>query len=97
MPNQSNLRLSVIPEFNEELRLPATLRAAVEYLAAQPYRSEILAVNDDSTDRTGQIVNRWPSRTVPVHLLHHPDRANHDKGAALQRGMLAAQGDFQFQ
>ena len=95
MLNPSYIQLSVvIPAFNEELRLPGTLRHAVEYLAARPYTSEILIVDDGSTDDTGQIVREWPPSTVPVRLLTHPDGRNHGKGAAVKRGMLSAQGAF---
>ena len=57
MLNDPALRLSVIiPAYNEELRLPQTLGHAIEYLKAQPYSSEILVVNDGSTDGTEQTV-----------------------------------------
>ena len=95
MPNQSYVQLSVvIPAFNEELRLPETLRYTVEYLTARPYTSEILVVDDGSTDNTGQIVRQWPCTTVSVRLLTQPDGLNHGKGSAVKRGMLAAQGAF---
>ncbi len=53
----SGIRLSVvIPAYNEERRLPATLGALKTYLEAQTYRSEILVVDDGSTDRTSFVV-----------------------------------------
>jgi dolichyl-phosphate beta-glucosyltransferase len=54
IPNSdSTIRLSVIiPAFNEAQRLPGTLRQATEYLQTQPYRSEILVVDDGSSDGT---------------------------------------------
>jgi dolichyl-phosphate beta-glucosyltransferase len=84
----------VIPAFNEISRLPGTLRHTIEYLAAQSYISEILVMDDGSTDGTGRLVREWPRSTVPVRLLTHPDGLNHGKGAAVKRGMLAAQGAF---
>ena len=95
MPNQPGIQLSVvIPAFNEASRLPGTLCHVAEYLSAQPYRSEILVVDDGSTDGTAQIVTRWQCGQVPVRLLSHPDQANHGKGAAIRRGMLEAHGRF---
>jgi dolichyl-phosphate beta-glucosyltransferase len=95
MSNSSETRLSVvIPAFNEELRLPETLRHTVEYLADQRYHSEILVVNDGSTDGTEGIVAQWPESAVSLRLLNHPDRRNHGKGAAVKRGMLEGRGDF---
>jgi len=93
--NQPGVRLSVIvPAYNEELRLPRTLRQAIEYLKAQPYSSEILVVNDGSTDRTERIVRDAYSAPVPVRLLAHTDGANHGKGASVRRGMLQACGAY---
>jgi dolichyl-phosphate beta-glucosyltransferase len=95
MPSRANIHLSVvIPAFNEEERLPQTLRHAMRYLAAQPYRSEIVVVSDGSVDRTEQIVCQWPDSAIPLRLITHPDRRNHGKGAAVRSGMLAAQGDY---
>jgi dolichyl-phosphate beta-glucosyltransferase len=91
----STIRLSVIiPAYNEEQRLPGTLRQAIEYLRSQPYQSEIFIVDDGSSDGTGSIVSHWPSGPVPVRLLSHPDGKNHGKGASTRLGMLQAQGEF---
>jgi len=91
----STVRLSVIiPAYNEEQRLPGTLRQACEYLQTQPFQSEILVVDDGSSDGTGRVVSRWPGGKVPVRLLHHADGKNHGKGAATRLGMLEAQGAF---
>jgi dolichyl-phosphate beta-glucosyltransferase len=93
--NQPGIRLSVImPAYNEELRLPRTLRQTIEYLKAQPYSSEILVVNDGSTDGTERIVRDTCSDPVPVWLLAHADGANHGKGASVRLGMLQARGAY---
>jgi dolichyl-phosphate beta-glucosyltransferase len=84
----------IIPAYNEQERLPRTLRDVTAYLSAQPFRSEVLIVDDGSRDATAEIVASWPAGQVPTRLIQHPDRANHGKGAAVTRGMLAAAGDF---
>ena len=95
MLNQSGIQLSVIiPAYNEELRLPRTLSQSIEYLKAQPYGSEVLVVDDGSTDGTGQVVRQCFSAPVPVKLLVHPDGANHGKGASVKRGMMQARGSY---
>jgi dolichyl-phosphate beta-glucosyltransferase len=90
----SGLHLSVIiPAFNEESRLPGTLRHVGGYLAAQPYESEVLVIDDGSADGTAQAVHSCAG-AAPLRLIQHPDRANHGKGASVRRGMIAARGKF---
>jgi dolichyl-phosphate beta-glucosyltransferase len=89
------VRLSVIiPAFNEELRLPHTLHQSVEYLKGQSYDSEIIVVNDGSTDGTEGIILELPPSSVSIRLIAHPDGANHGKGASVKRGMLEARGEY---
>jgi dolichyl-phosphate beta-glucosyltransferase len=95
MPNQSGIQLSVIiPAFNEESRLPRTLRQSVDYLKSQPYDSEIFVVNDGSTDGTERVVQEQRSAQIPMRLLVHPDGANRGKGASVGRGMMEARGAY---
>jgi dolichyl-phosphate beta-glucosyltransferase len=95
MMNESKVQLSVvIPAYNEELRLPRTLNQSIEYLKTQSYSSEIIIVNDGSTDDTERIVREQPQASVPVRLLTHPDKANHGKGASVRLGMMSARGDY---
>ncbi len=95
MSDASSVQLSVIiPAYNEELRLPHTLTRAVDYLKSQPYSSEILVVNDGSTDGTERAVRKWLSAPIPVKLLKHDDGANHGKGASVKMGMQIACGAY---
>ncbi len=95
MLKQPDVQLSVIiPAYNEELRLPRTLNQSLEYLKAQPYCSEIIVVNDGSTDGTERVVREQSSGPVSVRLLAHPDGANHGKGASVRKGMLEARGAY---
>jgi dolichyl-phosphate beta-glucosyltransferase len=87
----------VIPAFNEEARLPASLERVLEFLGAQPFDSEVVVVNDGSRDRTPDIVRdvaaRAPER-VSVRLLDHETQRG--KGAAIRTGCLDARGDYVF-
>ena len=95
MTDPSDIHLSVIiPAFNEELRLPGTLDDALRYLSAQRYRSEVIVVDDGSSDGTASVAGRFCAGPVPVRLCAHPDRANHGKGAAVRLGMMEARGAF---
>src|SRR6201982_3248872 len=79
----------VIPCFNEEARVGQTLRLTLDYLAANAPESELIVVNDGSTDATGAIAReRLKSAQVPTRLLENfPNRG---KGAAVRTGLLAA-------
>ncbi len=45
----------VIPAFNEELRLPETLSRISSYVRASKRESEVIVVDDGSTDRTADV------------------------------------------
>jgi glycosyltransferase involved in cell wall biosynthesis len=77
----------VIPAFNEERRLPGTLKSVVEFLRHRGMSFEVLVVDDGSTDGTAAIVEAFGD---PVHLLR--GRENRGKGHAVRTGMLKATG-----
>jgi dolichyl-phosphate beta-glucosyltransferase len=94
-PNLSSVHLSVIiPAYNEKLRLPHTLSQSIEYLRSQPYNSEIIVVDDGSTDGTERVIRELISAPVHVKLFAHPDGENHGKGASVRLGMTKAHGTF---
>jgi dolichyl-phosphate beta-glucosyltransferase len=95
MLNDRGVRLSVVvPAYNEEFRLPNTLRHSIEFLKSQPYSSEIIVVNDGSVDGTEQVIRDQAASFERLKLISHPDRRNHGKGAAIRLGMMAATGAF---
>jgi dolichyl-phosphate beta-glucosyltransferase len=83
----------VIPAFNEANRLPDTLRKINAYLTAQDYLSEIIVVENGSSDGTYQIVNDMQSEICCLTVLHEDRRG---KGWAVQQGMFKARGDYRF-
>ncbi len=80
----------VIPAFNEAERIGQTLRDALGYLEATSPQSELIVVNDGSTDATSEIVRDvFAARTKSnARLLEHSP--NRGKGAAVRQGLLAA-------
>ena len=95
MPSAPSPHLSVIiPAYNEEARLPSTLKQVIEYLQEQKYGSEILVIDDGSTDGTGGIAQGWDASGIPLRMLFHPDHANLGKGASVKLGMLKARGAY---
>jgi glycosyltransferase involved in cell wall biosynthesis len=83
----------VIPAHNEEHRLPHTLALCAEFVAAQPYTCEVLIVENGSQDNTLAIAQEFAATRPEFRVLHESRRG---KGLAVQRGMLAACGDFRF-
>ncbi len=86
-------RLSiVIPAYNEERRLPATLERVAAYLARLPYPAEVIVVDDGSEDRTAEIAEKFAT-TLPARMrvIRNDHRG---KGYTVRTGMLAAEGDY---
>lgn len=82
----------IIPAFNEvERRLEATLCEISEYLQKQPYQSEIIVVNDGSTDDTVRTVKRIMEKIPNLRLV--TGMKNQGKGWAVQKGMYEARGE----
>lgn len=79
----------VIPAYNEERRLPQTLIRVYDYLASQNYPSEILVVDDGSTDSTTRVVETFARQHPSVRLIKNDHRG---KGYTVRTGMLAAHG-----
>src|SRR5260370_42397539 len=78
----------VVPAYNEERRIEATLRKIRAYADAQQHRVEVIVVDDGSTDATVQVVGKFPE----VRILRLS--ANRGKGYAVCHGALNAAGEF---
>jgi glycosyltransferase involved in cell wall biosynthesis len=83
----------VVPAYNEERRLGATLDALAGYLAGRRFAfAEILVVDDGSSDATAALVERRRAENPSIRLLRNP--GNRGKGYAVRHGMLEAAGDW---
>lgn len=84
----------VVPAYNEAERITVMLDEAVDHLAAAAYPSELLVVDDGSTDATADLVTayavRRSSSRVALRLLRQTPNAG--KGAAVRAGAAAASG-----
>jgi len=80
----------IVPAYNEEQRLPATLIRMRSYLDGRDEPYEVLVVDDGSSDNTlamsRDIARGWPQ--LRVLALEH----NTGKGAAVRLGILSATG-----
>jgi glycosyltransferase involved in cell wall biosynthesis len=83
------MKLSVVmPVYNER----ATLRTVVERVLAVPLEIELLCVDDGSHDGSREILAQLESEHPQIRVLLQGQ--NMGKGAALQRGIQEASGDF---
>jgi dolichyl-phosphate beta-glucosyltransferase len=81
----------IVPAYNEEQRLPATLVRMREYLDGRDEEYEVLVVDDGSADATVAIA-RTAAEDWPQLQVLALDR-NVGKGAAVRLGMLTARGE----
>jgi glycosyltransferase involved in cell wall biosynthesis len=83
----------IIPAYNEEKRLPITIREIQEYLSSQSYDSEILVVSDGSTDKTVEVAEKMASEEID-NLRVIGFKENYGKGYGVKAGMLEAKGQY---
>jgi dolichyl-phosphate beta-glucosyltransferase len=81
----------VVPTYNEESRIPGTLAEMLRFIAAKPYRCEILICDDGSLDGTVELARSMLGEG-PHRVLTNP--VNRGKGSAVRRGMLEGRGRF---
>lgn len=80
----------VIPSFNEELRLPATLERIAEYLQGSRRDVEVLVVDDGSKDRTAAVAESFRSKVPTLRVV--PNGMNRGKGYSVRHGVQEARG-----
>ena len=88
---ESPLLSVVVPAYNEEQRLPDSLRQITAYLDTQSYRSEVIVADDGSTDTTVALVEQLAAARPSLRLLRLDHRG---KGFAVRAGALAARGEY---
>lgn len=92
-PVTASLELSIIiPSFNEEQRLPASLEKIADYIRDKRPNTEVLVVDDGSTDRTAAVAESWRDRIPRLRVISNG--SNRGKGFSVRHGSLEAQGDL---
>jgi len=82
----------IIPAHNEANRLPDTLKQVFVFLAKQAYTSEVIVVENGSSDQTLEIAQEYAKQHPSLRVL----QSERGKGAAVKHGMLAAHGEYRF-
>jgi len=80
----------VIPAFNEELRLPATLDRIAAYLQGSRRGVEVLVVDDGSKDRTAAVAESFREKIPMLRVV--PNGMNRGKGYSVRHGVQKARG-----
>jgi dolichyl-phosphate beta-glucosyltransferase len=80
----------IIPAYNEERRLPETLERIAAYVRMSGRETEILVVDDGSTDRTAAIAESFRSKLPALRVI--ANGVNRGKGYSVRHGMLEASG-----
>ena len=80
----------VIPAYNEQQRLPATLAEIIDVLAAKKISYEIIVVDDGSSDETCDVTNHFEQAHQQIKLIQL--EKNYGKGQAVKKGVLQARG-----
>lgn len=88
-----NVLLSVIiPAHNEAARLPKNLDDLTKLLAEQNFVSEVILVENASTDSTWQVCQTYQERFPD--LIHAIQLSQAGKGRAVKEGLLRAKGKY---
>jgi dolichyl-phosphate beta-glucosyltransferase len=82
----------IIPAYNEEERLPKTLKDINDYLKSQNYDYEILVISDGSKDKTVEIARSLQPEIKGLKVISNKE--NHGKGFVVRQGLLGARGEI---
>ena len=82
----------IVPAHNEENRLPDTLEQILRFLDQQSFPSEVIVVENGSTDLTLTTAKKFAETYERVRVI----QSERGKGAAVKLGMLEAKGEYRF-
>ena len=87
LANNKKMRISVIiPAFNEA----RTIRQVVDAVQALPLDTQVIVVNDGSTDRTQAVLEELRKESA-LTVVHYEE--NRGKGFAIRTGLAHVEGD----
>ena len=85
----------IIPAKNEEKVIKNTVEDVFGYLTEKNISHEIIIVENNSKDKTVEVVNSLLSAIPTMSLVHLVIKvAKPSKGQAVKEGMLKAKGDY---
>jgi dolichyl-phosphate beta-glucosyltransferase len=81
----------VIPAWNEERRMPASLQRVAAFVREQSYPVQVIVVDDGSEDATPSIVEEFAREHPFLTLIRNPHGR---KGAAVRTGIGRGEGQY---
>jgi dolichyl-phosphate beta-glucosyltransferase len=82
----------VVPAFNEVRRIGKSLEHIRHYLVSKSFATEIIVVDDGSSDRTLELLREVAAQFPALKILRN--ETNHGKGHTVRQGVLEARGQF---
>ncbi len=84
MPKNSQELTILIPIFNEKENIPFLVSSLKNFIRKWKYRTEVLMVNDGSTDGSRELLEKIVKKEKKFRVVHH--EKNKGFGAALKTG-----------
>ncbi|HEY9584324.1 MAG TPA: dolichyl-phosphate beta-glucosyltransferase [Candidatus Paceibacterota bacterium] len=81
----------VIPVYNEGQRIPKNIGNIFSFLKTFPAMTEVIFVNDGSTDNTEEVLKNYKSQ-FDFKIVGYPK--NRGKGYAVRQGVFACEGEW---
>jgi 1,2-diacylglycerol 3-beta-glucosyltransferase len=85
--------LSVLVACHDEERVLDRLLTALDALQYPPDRLQLVLVDDASSDRTGELLERWAGGEPRALVLHRPPGSTGGKSGALNRALAEVVGE----
>ena len=93
MPKKPPTLSLVVPAYQEAHRIEACAEGIRRAIVAADMETEVILVDNGSTDGTSEKAQEFLGRLPNFQLLQQDQKG---KGAALKRGVAASSGDFVF-
>src|SRR5579875_1946032 len=82
----------IIPAYNEAQRIGKSLERIREYLSRKPFATELIVVDDGSTDSTPALLETFAAVWPELRILRNDP--NQGKGYSVRRGALEARAPY---
>jgi dolichyl-phosphate beta-glucosyltransferase len=82
----------IIPSYNEEQRLPATLSSIAAYIPSSKRKIEVIVVDDGSRDNTVAVAEKFRNEIPSLRVVSNDK--NRGKGYSVRHGMQVARGEI---